>query len=256
MNEAKKLINELRLQFSSIKNKFNYYDRSGDIPDEDILRGYRKKLQFLTGGLRKLQRLHVDPPFNQGAVNVQLGRVKKWLAGDVAGKKKPGTDPAPEAYRQPTTTQPAQANPKPNPEQCDILSLDEIMKRIKLGASSVSDPAVQEAVIILREIAMEHIINVKTVMVANRAQRLMGEEKRSEAEIENYIEDKIVAPVLSTVVGGFMSQLIDADVDLDEKVKNYIETCVDCGRTRSAYIHMLMRAQVATKSNRPPNYDA
>ncbi len=256
MKEAKKLIHELRTQFDSMKNKFLYCERSGDIPDEGILRGYRKKLQYLSGGLRKLQRIQVEPPFNQGAVNIQLAKVRKWLNGEVTGKKKPGADQASESNQQPTTTQTVDTTPKPNPEQCELLSLDEIMQRMKLGASSVSDPAVQEAVIILREIAMEHIINVKTVMVANRAKKLMGEEKRSEEEIENYLEEKIVAPVLSTVVGGFMSQLTEADVDLDEKVKNYIETCVDCGKTRSDYILMLMRAQVATRSDRPPTYDA
>lgn len=256
MKYAKKLINELRSQFSSIRNKFNYYDRTGNIPDEGILRGYRKKLQYLSGGLRKLQRIQVEPPFNRGAVNIQLARVRKWLDGEVTGKKKPGTDQAPKADRQPTIPQTVDTTPKLNPEQCEPLSLDEIMKRMKLGASSVSDPAVQEAVIILREIVMEHIINVKTVMVANRAKKLMGEEKRSEKEIENYLEYKIIAPVLSTVVGGFMSQLTSADVNLNEKVKRYIETCIDCGKTRSAYIHMLMRAQVATRSNRPPSYEA
>lgn len=256
MKQAKKLVNELRNQFNSMKNKFHYYDRSGDIPEDGILRGYRKKLQYLTGRLRKLQRMQVEPPFHQGAVNIQLAKVNKWLAGEFTGNKEPDTEPGNKADQQPTIPQTVDTTPKLNPEQSEPLSLDEIMKRMKLGASSVSDPAVDEAIMILREIVMEHIFNVKTVMVANRAMKLMGDEKRSEKEIENYLEYKIIAPVLSTVVGGFMSQLTSADVNLNEKVKRYIETCIDCGETRSDYIHMLMRAQVASKSDRPPTYDA
>ena len=66
--EAKKLGKELARLLNIIKSKFVTIERSGQIPDEGELSSYRKKLQFIASGIRKIRRARLEAPFGQGPI--------------------------------------------------------------------------------------------------------------------------------------------------------------------------------------------
>jgi hypothetical protein len=217
--EAKNLAKELHRLYNKLRSKLSAIEKSGAIPEEGLLRGFRKNLQYLSSGLRKLRRAGVEASFGHGQVNTLTGKLNKWLAGGgaVEGAARAEEDKGRE--------------------------LDEILNRIRFGAATIADPAIHDAILMLREIAKEKIMGKRTAMVAERAKRLLHQRKRSEAEIENFLKDRCVVPILSSVFRAFLSELESVNVELDEEVKNYIETCVKGGRSRKEFINLLLERE-------------
>ncbi len=221
MVEARKYAMELDRLFNQMRARFKLIEKSGEIPDDGLLRGYRKKLQDLISGINKLRRAGTAPSFSQGQVNVLSSMLKKWMYGDKTA-----------AAKQPEVKQ------KKNRSE----ELGEILRRIQYG-SSVGDPALREAIRLLRDIARDKIMSGSATLVAKRASRLMAQQKKSEIEIENYIKDKFVVPILSKVFEGFVVVLEANNVQLDEDVRNYVETCLKGAKSRKEYINLLLERQ-------------
>jgi hypothetical protein len=218
--EAKRFANELNTLYNTLRGKFTGIEKSGAIPEEGVLRGFRKNLQYLSSGIRKLRITGVSTSFSSGQVNILSGKLTKWMSGEGVG----GT---------------AKAKQVRNRAQ----ELDEILNRIKFGTPTVTDTAVHDAIRILREIAKDKIVNDQAKLVAQRARKLMYEKRKSEIDVENFIKDRFVVPVLSKVYRGFLSTLENYDVVLDEEVSNYIETCVKGGKSRKEFINLLLEKE-------------
>lgn len=180
-----------------------------------MLRGHRKKLQDLSSGIAKLRRAGTAPTFNQGQVNILVGKLRRWMDGEVTKTKKTET------------------------KRSKSQELGEILRRVQSG-STTADPAIQEAVRLLREAARDKMMSGDAVMVAKRACRLMQQQKKSQVEMENYIKDKLVMPILDKVFKAFLVVLETTNVHLDEDVKNYVETCIKGAKSRKEFIHMLL----------------
>lgn len=214
--EAKKLGRELNRLLNILKAKFVTIERTGQIPDDGELQSYRKKLQFIASGIRKIRRARFNAPFGQGPINILLSKITKWIAGE-GGKT--------------GTTSTAEGKG---------LALDDILDRIR-HATSATEPAVQEIIKILRAAAKERIMSGGTLQVAKRARRLMLERRRNEADIEKYLNDKFIVPVLSSIIDNFMLEIGKAKIILNIDVKSYIETNVIGGKSRREFISLLMR---------------
>jgi len=120
------------------------------------------------------------------------------------------------------------------------LALDDILDRIR-HATSATDPAVQEVIKILRAAAKERIMSGGTLLVAKRARRLMLERRRNEADIEKYLNDKFIVPILSSIIDNFMLEIGNEKIILNMDVKNYIETAVIGGKSRREFLGLLMQ---------------
>jgi hypothetical protein len=217
--EAKKLSRELSALYNKLKSKFTAIGKTGEIPDEGALRGFRKNLQYLSSGLRKLRRAGVEAPFGHGQVNQLTSKLNKWIAGEgVKGETTKGVK-------------------SKEPE------LDEIITRIKPGAA-IYDPAIHNAIRMLREIAKDRIKDRQTTLVVDRAKKLMLEGKRSEAEIQAFVKNKLVLPILSSVFRGFLSKLESRNVELHQDVRNYVETCIKGGKSTRDFVSFLLEGYV------------
>ncbi len=212
--EAMKLAIGLNNTYNTLRSKISLISKTGEIPDESVLRGYRKKIQDLAGGLRKLLRYQVRAHFNQGNVNELNLKLRQILAGQVAGKDKPQKNRAAE--------------------------LDEAVRRINPATASLSDPALQDAVRMLRDIARERILGGSTAMVAARTKKLYEQRKLSECEMENMLKDRCVMPILSHIYDGFIARLENQNIYLDEDMKNYLESSVVGNKSRREYINLLL----------------
>jgi len=227
--EGKRLANELDSLFNIVRGRIATFEKSGTMPEEGVVRGLRKNVQYLSSGLRRLRDSGADASFSPSQVNMFSAKLNKWMAGEGPGTGT-GTKGGPKTAAGKTTTT---TGPK----------LDELLQRVRRGPGTPSDPALQEIVILLKAIAKKKIMNDETLLVASRARKLMHERRRSELEIENFLKDKFVEPVLSAIFDAFLKKLQDANIVLAKDTMNYIETCVKGGKSRKEFINLLLERQ-------------
>jgi len=228
--EGKRLANELDSLFGLVRGRFAGIEKTGVIPEEGVLRGLRKNVQYLSSGLRRLRDSGADASFSQSQLNVFSSKLNKLMSGEQPGAKAGG---GPRAGTARTAGAATTTGPK----------LDELLQRVRRGSGGVSDPALQEIIILLKAIAKKKIMNEETLLVAERAKKLMHERKRSELEIDNFLKDKFVEPVLSAIFDAFLKKLEIANIVLPRDTINYIETCVKGGKSRKEFINLLLERQ-------------
>ena len=69
----------------------------------------------------------------------------------------------------------------------------------------------------------------------------MLERRRNETDIEKYLNDKFIVPILSSIIDNFMLEIGKAQIILNIDVKNYIETSVIGGKSRREFLGLLMQ---------------
>ena len=234
LTEGRRLANELDSLFAIVRGRFQNAEKTDTMPDEGVMRGLRKNIQYLSSGLRRLRDSGADASFSPSQLNMLTAKLNKWMAGEGPGAAaragaKPGSAAATEKRTQTTTT----TGPR----------IDELLQRVRRGSGAVSDPALQEIIMLLKAIAKKKLMKEETLLVATRARKLLSENKRTELEIENFLKDKFVEPMLTAIFGAFLKKLQEAHVVLPQDTMNYVETCVKGGKSRKEFVNLLLDKQ-------------
>lgn len=211
---------QIKNNFGTIKVKMGAIEKGGVAPDEKVLLGHRKQLQFITSCIRKIQTGGLSPPVSMGKCNLLISKINKWVKEGLG--------------------ETGQEQPKKN----KVNELAMLLCKMRPGGYTLKDAGIRSAIQHVRDTAKERIMSRGTVKVAKRARKLSLQRKRTEAEVEDYIRDKLVVPILTTVFDNFIQELELAHIVINANDLNFIETSIKGGKAIRDYVNLLNTADI------------